>query len=299
MEIFDLHCDYLCQRQLKQSDTKFSYKRMREGHVRIQAMAIFVSRTCAKNRWAAMLEQARIFKTWCAEHAVTHLLNRKQLDVHTFKRAALLTVEGLDDVPDNLSALQQLYDVGVRSLSLTWNGANRAGDGAHAARHGGLTDWGKSVVTWCNQNNVALDASHLSERSFWDVLSMSKRPIYCSHSNVKSIVNHPRNLSDEQIKAIIQARGIIGITFVPEFLNRLNVSGINDVIKNVYHICELGGEHCVAFGSDFDGTDGSVQGIEHSGRWQHLIEKLTPYFSTANVQQFAFSNAFHYFSKTI
>jgi membrane dipeptidase len=300
MDIFDLHCDYLSRKQMNQIDTMFTYPRMVAGNVRLQAFAIFVSRQFVGNRWLAMLEQAAHFKDWCAQYGVCSITAGSEIDaLPGSKRGAILTVEGLDDIPAHSDALERLFAAGVRSLSLTWNDSNLAGDGSNSNWNGGLTAWGRKVVEWCNYKNVLIDASHLSEQTFWDVFSHTNAPLYCSHSNTKNILNHPRNLSDSQILAIIANGGVIGITFVNAFLNCSNVSGIADVIKNVYRICELGGSKCVAFGSDFDGVETPLLGIEHPGKWQQLVDALAAHFSLAEIEDFAFHNAARLFSKWI
>jgi membrane dipeptidase len=272
----------------------FTYERMVKGEVRIQTLSIFVSRNYIGNRWEAMLEQAAYFHAFCNQFNVEPLVSKCQLNP-LLKRSAILTVEGLDDVPADEEALNMLYALGVRALSLTWNGSNSAADGALSSLHKGLTEWGRRVVQWCNEKHVAIDASHLSESSFWDVLTQSKKPIYCSHSNANSVWNHPRNLSDNQIQAVIQNDGIIGLTFVPAFLNRLNVSGIKDVIENIYRICELGGEGHISFGSDFDGVDLGLKDIEHPGKWQGLVRMLSNHFPYTFIENIAFHNAFRFF----
>ena len=299
MEIFDLHCDFLCQTQMHRRNTMFSFERMVAGGVRVQVLAIFVSRDFKGDRWKAMHEQATMFAEWCKHNKVEPLLSKLQLQNHQSKRSAMLTVEGLDDVPADEEALALLHTLGMRSLSLTWNGANAAADGALATVHGGITEWGKRVVRWCNRNRVAIDVSHLSEQAFWDVLQESRAPIYCSHSNAKSVYWHPRNLSDEQLVAIIKNNGTIGITFVPAFLNRANVSDIADVIKNVYRVCELGGSNHLSFGSDFDGVEVPVNGIEHTGKWPDLVQAFIPHFSYTDIEKFTFRNASRYFLSTL
>src|SRR5690606_3795964 len=96
-----------------------------------------------------------------------------------------------------------LYRLGVLSLGLTWNKANLLADGASEPRGGGLTEFGREVVALNNKYGVLTDVSHLSERGFWDVIELAEAP-FASHSNARALCDHPRNLTDEQIRALIQ-----------------------------------------------------------------------------------------------
>src|SRR5690606_34269437 len=122
-------------------------------------------------------------------------------------------------------------------------------------RGGGLTARGRELVAECNRLGIALDVSHLSERGFWELMERTQDAPIASHSNAKALCSHPRNLTDEQIHAIIKTGGRIGITFVPYFLRAGGGAAIDDVLRHLEHICSLGGAGHVAFGSDFDGID--------------------------------------------
>ena len=127
----------------------------------------------------------------------------------------------------------------------------------------------------------------------------ARRPFFASHSNARSIKEHPRNLSDQQIQAIITAQGIIGLTFVPWFVTASEPASIDDILRHVEHVCALGGAGHISFGSDFDGISRHVQGLEHPGRYPDLINALLKRYPEGIVQDMAGDNALRFFTKNL
>ena len=128
-------------------------------------------------------------------------------------------------------------------------------------RNGGFTERGRQLIEQCHRTGIILDVSHLSQAGFWEMAELTQGPVIASHSNAYSICPHPRNLSDEQIRALIALNGMIGITFVPWFI-RSGVERVTpeDVLPHIEKICELGGEKHIMFGSDFDGSISGSKG---------------------------------------
>jgi len=176
------------------------------------------------------------------------------------KIAAILAVEGAKSLY-SLSALRVFNRLGIRLITLTWNHRNQIGDGIGVDSKCGLTSFGKEFVKEMHSLNMIVDVSHLNERGFWDVLEISEAPIIASHSNVKNLCNHPRNLNDKQIKAIAKINGIIGINFCPLFLNTQEKADINDVFKHIDYIKKLVGIDYVGLGTDFDGISETPKGL--------------------------------------
>lgn len=135
------------------------------------------------------------------------------------KIAAFLTLESVEPIGTDLRKLDQMLDYGVLSVGLTWNNANLAADGIEESRGAGLTDFGKAIVAKLNDRKVFTDVSHLSEKAFWDVMELADYPI-ASHSNAKAICSHPRNLSDEQIKALLEKKRDDSSGFLSTFCER-------------------------------------------------------------------------------
>ena len=134
--------------------------------------------------------------------------------------AALLGVEGGHAIENSLEKLDSLYALGVRYMTLTWNNGNDwAGSATDARRPGGLTAFGKRVVRRMNVLGMLVDVSHVSDSTFWDVIATSTRPVIASHSACRALAHHPRNLTDEQLRALARTGGLVGINFYPVFLD--------------------------------------------------------------------------------
>lgn len=147
--------------------------------------------------------------------------------------AAALGVEGGHAIENDLEKLEALYERGVRYMTLTWNNSTDWADSAkqevlHGTRHGGLTDFGECVVRRMNELGMIVDLSHAAESTFWHVLRVSKRPVMASHSNAWALSPHYRNLKDEQIRALAERGGLIGINFYSSFLS----AGFADAWQN-------------------------------------------------------------------
>lgn len=169
------------------------------------------------------------------------------------KAAAFLTVEGAELLGCDPARLNQAASDGVTAINLTWNHAN-ALSGSHCDQLGrGLSPIGREFVTKMEDLHILVDVSHLSEAGFWDVVEMARRPFIASHSNTKSVWDHTRNLTNEQITAIIKNQGVIGLNFYTEFVG--GSQDLDMVRAHLDHILALGGEANVALGGDWDGCD--------------------------------------------
>lgn len=190
------------------------------------------------------------------------------------KLAALLSIEGGEALEGSLSNLRAFYRLGVRAMTLTWNDRNEIADGVKEAATGrGLTEFGREVVKEMNKLGMIVDVSHINERGFFDVLETSTSPTIASHSNCKALRDHPRNLTDDQIRAIADRDGVIGITFVPEFLST-GEGTLEMVIDHIDHVVKVAGVPFVGLGSDFDGFEPITRGLEDVTRLPGLTERL-------------------------
>ena len=134
--------------------------------------------------------------------------------------AVLMGVEGGHAIENSLEKLDALYGQGIRYMTLTWNNANDwAGASMDSDRTGGLSDFGRQVVKRMNELGMLVDVSHVSDTTFWDVLKVTTRPVIASHSGCRALADHPRNLSDAQLRALAENQGVVGIIFYPVFLD--------------------------------------------------------------------------------
>ncbi|TLS52276.1 membrane dipeptidase [Paenibacillus antri] len=308
MKRWDLHCDAL-SKMILASDIRFeddrrldvTAKRLKEGGVQLQAFAIYVPEAWKGRPFDAVLASVDAFEQRIASRPDILPIRSKQ-DIETLMRpgetriGAMLTMEGADALEGNLAYLRIAYALGVRTLGVTWNVANWAADGVREPRGGGLTAAGRRLVAECDRLGMTLDVSHLSVKGFWDVLETSRHAPIASHSNAKSLCDHPRNLSNDQIRALIAANGRIGITFVPYFLRSDGrEAGIDDVLRHLDYVCGLGGADHVGFGSDFDGIETWVKGLEHPGGYETLAERLEKNYTSEQVEGFLRRNWLSYY----
>lgn len=170
---------------------------------------------------------------------------------------AMLAIEGGDMLQKDLSRLDVYFQKGVRFLTLVWNGENDLGGGHDTAL--GLTSFGKSVLCRMKELGMVADLSHANEKTFFAVAEQGER-LFCSHSNARTICNHSRNLTDEQIRAVIRSDGIIGLNLYPPFVNGKTDGTLWDLLPHIEHICSLGGAKNLAIGSDLDGINCFLNG---------------------------------------
>src|SRR5690625_104298 len=176
------------------------------------------------------------------------------------KIAAVPTIEGGYSMEENnaIELLHQYNDLGVKAFGFTWNHSNALGEGANRAypdgtpSEGGLTDLGEEVAKEMNEIGMMIDVSHMAESTFWDVIEVSDDPVIATHSGVNELHDHQRNLTDEQLEALAENGGVLGIVFYPVFLGGNYVS---DIVDHIDHAVDVMGIDHVALGSDFDGAD--------------------------------------------
>lgn len=190
----------------------------------------------------------------------------------------LLAIEDGGAIDGSLEALRILYELGLRAMTLTWSNRNDIADGINEEKSAsGLTTFGKQVVNEMNKLGILVDVSHMSTTSFWDTLETSSKPIIATHSNAKALTPNPRNLNDEQIKALVQAKGVIGVTFAGQFLEKdWRQASIDSVYKHLDYMMNLtGSDEHFGFGSDFDGISHPPSNINGVEDYKPLIEYLS------------------------
>ena len=174
--------------------------------------------------------------------------------------AAFLSLEGAGALHCDPGRLEEVYQMGVRMVSLTWNGANRLA-GSHITGEG-LTPLGRAFVRRAQHLGMIVDVSHLSERAFWDLCEIAERPVIASHSNARACCAHSRNLTDEQFRALCQLGGTAGLNLYSPFLAEQRCATFSDIARHLDHFLELGGADHIALGGDLDGCNLLPEGFE-------------------------------------
>src|SRR4051794_8180447 len=177
---------------------------------------------------------------------------------------AIVHLEGAEPPAPALSDLEQWYERGLRSVGLVWSRPNAFAEGvpfrfpASPDTGPGLTDAGGELVRACNRLGILVDLSHLNEAGFWDVQRLSDVPLVATHSNAHSLCPATRNLTDEQLDAVRDSGGVVGVNFAVSFLREDGHNDadtpITEIVRHVDYLAERMGVDHVAFGSDFDGA---------------------------------------------
>jgi membrane dipeptidase len=281
--VVDLHNDIMLDVQSGKRDitrqTPVGHSdlpRFREGGVDVQVFALFVHPSEAdrgRQRVSALLDA---FDHLAASNrsvlaAVTSVGEIRQLH-GTGRLAVVLAVENASALEGDPAYVNVLFGRGVRMMGLTWNNSNGLADGALESAQGGLTPVGRAVLQRMQEVGMIVDVSHLSEKSFWDVLGATHGPIVATHSNAAGLTSHARNLTDEQLRAIAARGGVVGVNFVPAFLGGASLA---QVLEHITYLVSLMGADGVALGSDFDGFTGRVNGLEDVSKLPALTAALS------------------------
>lgn len=274
----DSHCDtpmfFDQEVNLEHRDPKLlvDFPKMREGHLDVSTMVAYLPQgDCTPKASEAATAQA--FKTLAEiEQRVAHapgvVLAQHPAQLYRNKLEGKLSVmRGIENgyaIGKDLQNVEKFARMGVVYITLCHNGDNDICDSARRSsqRHGGLSAFGRDVVREMNRCGLMVDLSHAAETSFYDALQCSTTPIVCSHASSRAMCNHPRNLTDDQLRALAQAGGVAQVTLYHGFL-RLEEEGIpatiTDGVRHLMHMIDVAGIDHVGIGTDFDG-DGGVPG---------------------------------------
>jgi membrane dipeptidase len=231
------------------------------------------------------------------------------------KIAAFLTVEGGHTIADDLRVLRMYYQLGIRSMTLTHSRNNSWADSStDKPVHNGLTDFGKEVVREMNRLGMVVDVSHVADKTFYDALEVTTKPVMLTHSSMRAISDVPRNVTDEMLWALAKNGGVVGITFGEGFVNSKDVEAlrsaieiettapvmtgrtlddyaaqdvrklfgtrvkvaatVEDVADHIDHAVKVAGIDHVGIGSDFDGVSGPPNGLDDVSKMPALVEVL-------------------------
>lgn len=273
----DMHCDTLSEllpaETLEENSLCVDRKRMEQTKMLAEFFACFVYVPDGKweEAYQKVMEMVARMECETKENKKLKLIKTAK-DLEYAEREelnlALLTVEEGGVLNGNRNRLEELYQRGVRLITLTWNYENCIGypNSRNAQEmQKGLKSFGKQVVGEMNERGMLVDVSHLSDGGFWDCIRLSKKPIIASHSNARALCAHPRNLSDEMLCALGECGGVVGLNFYPQFLQSDRSAEVLDIAKHGMHILQKAGEDSVALGTDFDGFEAGknwIRGIE-------------------------------------
>lgn len=305
MPFADLHCDTIARLCHGEAVGLFDApalhidlkKLQKSGHL-LQCFALFVNLKQTADPWSAVLRMAERFRREWEENAaiLTQVRTAQDLQIarQTKKIAAVLTVEEGGVCQGKLERLAVLHRLGVRMLTLTWNYPNELGQ--PNGRPGGLTPKGFAFLEELERLGILVDVSHLGDDGVFDVCRHAKKPFVASHSCCRALRDHPRNLTDEMIRAIAQGGGLIGVNFYAPFLGTEPISTTKNILRHVRHMIAVGGLDAVALGTDFDGIDCPLE-LSNAGELGRLAEKMhRSGFTEREVEAVCWKNAWRFFN---
>ncbi len=252
---------------------------LREGGVDCQVFAISSARDrTPPYALRTALDMIGVFYRECERNpdAVQPVYNHDDIleAAEAGRVAAMLSIEGADVIEGRISMLSVFHRLGVRMVGLVHSLRNLLADGVRDARTGGgLSELGVQAVEELDRLGMIIDVSHINDRGFWDVVDIAKGPIIASHSNSRAVCSHPRNMTDDMIKALAEKGGVLGMNFAPSFVHPTNPS-VSTLVGHIDHISDLVGPDHVGLGSDFDGIPSTPAGLEDVTRMPNIAEEL-------------------------
>lgn len=189
-------------------------------------------------------------------------------------KSVVLGIENGYAIAKDISNIAKYRDKGVAYMTLCHNGDNDICDSARGnIEHNGLSSFGRDVVAEMNRVGMMIDLSHASEKTFYDVLECSSVPVICSHSSSRLLCDHPRNLTDNQMRALAAKGGVAQVCLYSGFLKKGGGATVDDAVKHIVHMVDVMGIDSVGIGSDFDGG-GGLPGLEDASRFNSLTRRL-------------------------
>ena len=288
----DSHCDtpmffsegFTAQMFAKRTDKVLvDLPKMREGFLDASIMVAYLKQgerdaesllaaTAKANRILTQIEE--MVAANCTEVDIAYKPSDIARLKHAGKKAIMLGIENGYAIGKDLSLLEHFAKRGIVYMTLCHNGDNDICDSAKGnAEHGGLSAFGEKVVLEMNRLGIMVDMSHAAESSFYDALEVSMKPIVCSHSSARALCDHPRNLTDDQMKALARKGGVAQVTMYNGFLRTDGKATIIDAVEHLNHMVNIMGIEHVGIGTDFDG-DGGVPGMANASEVINFTRRL-------------------------
>lgn len=318
MKVADMHCDTIAEvyynhrdggtMSILDNELHIDLKKMQKGDYLLQNFALFTHLGREPKPFEYVMKLVDTFYTELEQYPEWIGIVKSWDDIEANRSAgrmsALLTLEEGGVCQGELAYLRDLYRLGARMMTLTWNFQNELGypnkmEQGLGADHPpkcvpdtehGLTEKGIDFVQEMERLGMIIDISHLNDAGIWDVFQYTKKPFVASHSNARALASHPRNLTDDMIRALAERGGVTGINFCAAFL-RDDEDGVEathsycaDMVRHMQHIRQIGGIGCIGLGTDFDGI-GSIVEMKNCSGMQMLADEMTRQgFTTGEVE---------------
>jgi membrane dipeptidase len=297
--LVDGHCDTITRlmderKELIKNDLHIDIEKLNSFENPVQIFAIWLKKEYYANALEQTLKYIDFYNNQIEKYKehIQRVIRIEDIEDNkkNGKISSILALEGGESLEGDINNLECIYDLGVRAMTLTWNYTNAIASGIGEKCDLGFTEFGYKVIEQMNKLGMIVDVSHLSEKGFWQFNKAYQGAFMASHSNVRSICNHARNLSDEQIKAIANKNGIIGINLYNEFLSTKKSVQIADVLEHIEYIIKLVGTDNIGFGCDFDGIDAMPEGMDNVSNLNDVIEKISKKHGDTVAEKIASAN---------
>ncbi len=350
MKIIDMHCDTISriyqeqkrqkQTHLRKNSFQIDLTKMKSTAYLLQNFALFIDLGETAIPYETFLGQLAVFREEMAQNAdlIAPVTSYSQIltNERQGKMSALLTLEEGEVCGGSPVRLQEIYDLGIRMMTFTWNYPNSLGYPAEPAPFTalsksvtgyedntrlsslksayqtaylrpkkGLTSLGIEFLAEMERLGIIPDVSHLSDEGIRDVCRLATKPFCASHSNARSLCGRGRNLPDDLIRTISQKGGIIGVNYYGPFLSDkpneddIFFSRIKDIAQHICHISDIGGIYCIGLGSDFDGIDGNLE-LENCSQMELLAHELQKCgLHTNEIEQIFYRNALNFYQELL
>lgn len=319
MKVVDMHCDTVSElynrRQkgetisLLENSLHMDLQKMKRGDYLLQNFALYLNLKQTERPFEHAMHLADTFYTEIEKYPDQIGVVKSWEDIEENRKkgrmSALLTLEEGGMCQGNLSFLRDLYRIGARMMTLTWNYPNELGfpnqmlqgdpEGRRPPKcvpdtEHGLTETGIEFVREMERIGMIIDVSHLNDAGIWDVFRYTKKPFVASHSGARAEASHPRNLTDHMIRALAERGGVAGINFCSLFLKDREdgdddrFSACSDMVRHMRHMREIGGIGVIGLGSDFDGITSTLEMKDCSGMQMLADEMSRQGFTTGEIE---------------
>ena len=309
MFVLDSHCDTPSQiyrlgldMSCDNEGTHVDFPKLKRGEVDGAFFALYIPASMDAEpekglEYALKMLEATRYSVAANSSAAAFAVSREQAYENKAKGlfSVFLGLENGSPIGESLDKLKYLYDNGIRYITLCHSGDNQICDSCATSvkKWGGLSPFGREVVAEMNRLGLLIDVSHVSDDTFYDVLKCSTKPVVATHSCCRALCNHPRNMSDEMIKALAQAGGVMQINFYPIFLDESETASFKRIADHIDHAVGLAGIDHVGIGSDFDGIEVTPEGMEDISMMQKLFDELRARgYSESDINKIAGENFF-------
>lgn len=323
MKVVDMHCDTMAEiyyshrdggnASILENNLHIDLKKMQKGDYLLQNFGLFVHLGREKEPFAYAMKLVDTFYTELEAHrdliGIVRSWDDIEANMRSGRMSAMLTLEEGGMCEGELSYLRDFYRLGARMMTLTWNFPNELGFPNYMPKREpgaaketkcrpdtehGLTEKGIAFVQEMERLGMIIDVSHLNDAGIWDVFRYTKKPFVASHSNARALAGHPRNLTDDMIRALAERGGVAGINFCASFL-RDEENGqepvhsyCRDMVAHMKHMKQVGGIGCIGLGTDFDGIGSIVEMGDCSGM-QMLADEMARQGFTGSETEAVFS----------